>query len=276
MLLLLFRNRPAIAAELLRQSLRIDLPNYSEVRIESADFTDATPAEYRADLVVLLVDDVPVMGIIVEVQLRPDPRKRYSWPVYVCELRARLECPCCLLVLTSSNSTAEWASKPIEVGPGGRLVPLVVGPKGMPVVTEPSQAESNPELAVLSVMAHGHGDQQIAIRIAQAAVQATAALKDDTRVLYFDLVEAALGEAARKAFRMIPSNYKFQGPTYKEGFAAGEAKGLATGILAILGARGLSPTDAKHQQLTACTDPQVLQAWLKKAAVVESVEEVFD
>lgn len=45
-------------------------PNtYTEARIESADFSQLAPTEYHADLVVLLVDDAPVLGIVVEVQL---------------------------------------------------------------------------------------------------------------------------------------------------------------------------------------------------------------
>lgn len=52
MLLLLFRNRPALAVDLLVESLGIELPEYTEVRIESADLTDVVPTEYRADLVV--------------------------------------------------------------------------------------------------------------------------------------------------------------------------------------------------------------------------------
>jgi hypothetical protein len=53
-LLSLFRNRPELAPELLRDALHIQLPAYSEARIESADLTDLQPAAYRADLVVLL------------------------------------------------------------------------------------------------------------------------------------------------------------------------------------------------------------------------------
>lgn len=52
-LLLLFRNRPALAPELLRDALHVELPAYTETRIESAELTDVQPAEYRADLVVL-------------------------------------------------------------------------------------------------------------------------------------------------------------------------------------------------------------------------------
>jgi hypothetical protein len=55
-LIRLFRNRPELAPELLRDALRIELPAYSEARVESADLTDLEPAERHADLVVLLVD----------------------------------------------------------------------------------------------------------------------------------------------------------------------------------------------------------------------------
>ena len=53
-LLMLFRNRPALAPELLRDTLHVALPEYTDVRIDSADLTDIQPAEYRADMVVLL------------------------------------------------------------------------------------------------------------------------------------------------------------------------------------------------------------------------------
>jgi hypothetical protein len=58
-LLVLFRNRPELAPELLRDSLHVPLPAYSEVRLESSELTDVAPAEYRADLVILLVDGSP-------------------------------------------------------------------------------------------------------------------------------------------------------------------------------------------------------------------------
>ena len=108
-LLLLFRNRPQLAPELLRDALHVRLPAYTEVRIESAQLTEVQPAEYRADLVVLLYEGVPVLGIVVEVQLQPDEDKRYSWPVYTAGLRARIRCPVCLLVVTPQEAVAKWA-----------------------------------------------------------------------------------------------------------------------------------------------------------------------
>jgi len=272
---MLFRNRPELAPLLLDEALHVPLPHYTDLRIESAQLTDVVPTEYRADLVVLLIDDKPVLGIIVEVQLQPDERKRFSWPVYVAGLRARLECDCCLLVVSPSTITARWASVPIITGPGGQLVPLVLGPEGVPVVTDAQKARRLPELAVLSVMAHGQGDVQTAVNIAQVAAAAAAGLASDAQALYLDLIESALGEAARKAFEMIPETYKFQGPTYLKGQAVGEARGEAKAILAVLEARGLAPTEQQRQRILACADLEQLNTWVRKAVILADVEELF-
>jgi hypothetical protein len=267
-----FRNRPELAPLLLNEALHVKLPPYSEVKIESANFSDIVPAEYRADLVVLLVEGKPVLGIIVEVQLDHDDDKRYTWPVYVAGLRARFKCECCVLVVTPNSTTARWASKPIIIGPGGHWAPLVLGPEGVPVVTDAEKARRFPELAVLSVMAHGHGDVQTAVNIAQVAAAAAVDLDSDNQALYFDLIEAALGEAARKAFEMLPETYQFQGPTYLRGRAEGEAKA----VIAFLEARGLSVTDQQRSQILECSDAERLSSWVRKAATLTDVNDLFE
>ena len=76
-----FKTRPSLAAEILVEVLGIAVPAYTEARLASIDLTEIKPAEYRADVVVLLHDaNVPVRVIIVEVQLAKDPQKRRSWP----------------------------------------------------------------------------------------------------------------------------------------------------------------------------------------------------
>ncbi len=92
-LLLLFRNRPTLAPELLRDALGLTLPAWSEARVESAELTEVVPTEYRADLVVLLLDGKPVFAIVVEVQLARDEDKRKTWPLYLTSLRSRVGCP---------------------------------------------------------------------------------------------------------------------------------------------------------------------------------------
>ncbi|HKR33533.1 MAG TPA: hypothetical protein VJT10_01775, partial [Steroidobacteraceae bacterium] len=68
-LLLLFQNRPQLAAELLREVLHAEPPPYAKARIGSAELSEIDPVQYQADLVVILEDEAPVLGIVVEVQL---------------------------------------------------------------------------------------------------------------------------------------------------------------------------------------------------------------
>jgi hypothetical protein len=231
-LLQLFRNRPALAPELLRDALHQKLPGYTEARIDSADLSEVQPAEYRADLVVLLLDGVPVFGIVVEVQLSPDERKQYVWPAYVAGLRARLKCPVSLLVITADNACARWAARPIDMGGGSRLVPWVLGPSGIPEITDESAARADPELAVMSAIAHGKdADSAKSVRIALAAQLASVDLDDDRATLYCDFILNSLSEAARRAFKnMREFNYEYQSDFARHYFGKGVKKGKAEGI----------------------------------------------
>lgn len=232
-LLLLFRNRPQLAPELLRDALGIALPPYSEARIEAADLADIQPAAYRADLVILLYEGRPVLGIVVEVQLGADEDKWFSWPVYAAGLRARFRCPVCLLVVTAEEGIARWAARPIELGGGNRFVPLVLGPSGVPEVTDAAAACADPELAVLSAMAHGQdADAAKALRIAVAALAASVGLDAERSTLYFDLVAASLSEAARKALQsMDPAKYEYQSEFARRYVAQGKAEGAVELLL---------------------------------------------
>ena len=96
---MLFRNRPELAVELLRKVHRAKLPSYTEIKVEDVklELSDIVPGEYHSDLVVLLLDGKPVLAIVVEVQLTRVDRKRFTWPAYLCSIRAQFECPCVLL-----------------------------------------------------------------------------------------------------------------------------------------------------------------------------------
>jgi hypothetical protein len=277
---LLFRNRPELAPELLREALGVELPAYSEVRVESADLTDIVPAEYRADLVVLLVDGKPVFAIAVEVQLARDDRKRFTWPVYVAGLRARFECQAAVLVVTPSAEVARWAAESVALGPGSTLTPLVLGPDAVPVVVDPARAKAEPELAVLSVMAHGQGEVNQAVRIAFAASAGIEQLSDrDLSVLYSDLIGVALGEAARKAFQMLPTTYQIQTEWLRDGIAKGLAQGRAeskaAAVLAILEARGFTASTVQRERILATSDLTTLDHWVRRAVTLGTVDELF-
>src|SRR6478752_5186532 len=46
-LVLLFRNQPELAAQLLREALHVELPAYTEARLASSDLTEVVPTEFR-------------------------------------------------------------------------------------------------------------------------------------------------------------------------------------------------------------------------------------
>jgi hypothetical protein len=235
-LLQLFRNRPELAPELLRAAAGLELPAYREARIDSSDLSQAKPVEYRADAVINLVDGKAVLGIVVEVQLSVDERKRYTWPAYVTNLRARLECPVRLLVVTSRDDVARWAARPIDLGGGSSFSPIVVGPNEVPEITDLFEAESDPELAVLSVIAHGRDpDEAKSTRIALTALDATAHLDEERALLYFDLIWASSSEPARRELiKMKPAGYEFQSDFLRNAFAQGKDEGRAEGRVAVL------------------------------------------
>jgi hypothetical protein len=227
----MLRKRPEIVLPLLRAA-GYELPAGATVRTTSSEFTQVAAVEYRADSTLVIGEPKAVLGVVCEVQLRPDARKRSSWPNYVTGLYANLRCPCVLLVITPSRSTARWATRPIRVGPGMELRPSVIGPDGIPAVTDLDQARQIPELAVLSVLAHGKDDVKTAVSIALAATAAISSLDEETQALYSDLTEFALSRAARKAFlEMIPENYQFRGFTYKKGLREGRLEGKEEGRL---------------------------------------------
>ena len=122
MLLEMFRLRPALAAELLTGVLGVEVPAHLSARVEPTESTGLVPTEYRADaLIVLTGADGPVLAVVIEVQLGRDRGKRWSWPVYVATLRARLRCPTELLVVCAARAvrvTAHPAGARTESHPG--------------------------------------------------------------------------------------------------------------------------------------------------------------
>jgi hypothetical protein len=167
--------------------------------------------------------------------------------------------------------------------------PLVIGPAAVPVVRDVAAAVRDPELAVLSAMAHGGGEPGVAVEIALAALAAAAGLDEDRALLYSDLVRVSLGEAARAAFEdlMANGNYEYQSEFAKtheaigmaKGQAIGEARGEAIGeaaaVLKILGARSISVTEAQRARVLACTDLATLDRFIARAVVVTTADDLF-
>lgn len=275
-LLLLFRNQPTLAPELIRNALRFDLPAFTEARIDSADLTDVRPAEYHADLVVQLLDGSPVFAIVVEAQLSRKPRKKFVWPVYVTSLRARLEVPVCLLVVTADESVARWAAQPVDLGNGSVFRPLVLGPSSVPEIVDEAQARADPALAIFSAIAHGRDrDASRAAQIAFAAHNATLVLDADRGRIYFDLVLASLSEAAQKELRaMDPAKYEYRSDFAKRYYAEGRMHGRAELLQRQLTLRfGTLPNEVTERLSTATIEE--LDAIGERLLSAESLEQAL-
>jgi len=291
----LVRDNPAFAASLLRDLLHVDVPRFDEARLTEATLNELVPVEYHADAVVLfdLIDDKkqPVFGTIFEVQLERKDRKRYTWPLYAAAARARYECPFVVTAVTPDPAVAKWASQPIDQGDGMIFRPRVIGPEGIPLVTDRDRAAREPQLAVLSVVAHGGGEVETAVSIARAAVDAVLPLPEEQRLLYSVLIEKALSDAARKALAMESQIEQFFSEAHRrsydlgkaKGEAEGEAKGEAKGRLTearaalrrVLGHRQLTPSNDEDARIEACTDLATLERWNDQAFTAVSVTDAL-
>jgi hypothetical protein len=226
--------------------------------------------------VVLLLDsDLPIWVLIVEVQLSINPRKRYSWPDYSTGVRATYCCPVGLLVVAPDPDVAAWCAEPIETGiPGFVLRPPVLGRAAVPIVTDPAEAARRPELAVLSVMAHGEGE--LGAAIAAAVMPAIRQLDDERARFYGDLVLNSLNEAARRALEAMMKGYEYQSDFAKKYVAQGRAEARARDVLTALRVRGIAVPDAARERILAEKDPAQLERWVERSIVAASVAEVID
>ena len=284
----LVRERPELAADLLRELLHVSLPAFTEARLAEASLNALVPTEYHADAVVLLGEGQTVFGIILEAQLHVDRDKPFTWPMYAVSARARHRCPFVVLVVTPDADTARWAAQTVDLGGGLPWRAFVIGPEGIPVITDVDVAVREPHLAVLSVMAHGRDDDvPTAVRVATAAAVGAAGLPESLKMLCFALIESSLGEAARKSFEMLPQGQQFFSETQRRSFAQGKAEGQAEGkaegraegearsILRVLERRGLAVSAEQHERILGCPELATLEGWLDKAVTAVTIEELF-
>lgn len=282
----LFRKRPLLAVELLSGPFRFQIPVHEHVECSSNELNKVVPAEARADAVVVLRTALnqPVLGVIVEVQLRPSKDKQWAWPSYLVSLRTRLKCPVVLLVVTPSAAMARWCAKPIHLGhPNLTLTPLVLGPDRVPVVTDPDLARQHLEQTMLSAIAHSEHPQRD--QIFQCLLVALDSGDHDRAIRYTDLVLAALPAAVRAHLEALMATgtyevkseflrrYYLQGQT--EGRTEGRAEGEARALLAILDARGIPVPDEARTRITECTDLDQLDIWVHRAATATTIQDLF-
>ncbi|MEV6324840.1 hypothetical protein AB0M45_27195 [Nocardia sp. NPDC051787] len=153
----------------------------------------------------------------------------------------------------------------------------MLGPADVPVVTDASTAATNPELAVLSAIAHRHHPERDAILTTLAETMVDAANGD----LYIDLVMAVLPKAARHFLEslMTTGTYEYKSEFarryYSRGKAEGRAEGEAAALLRILRTRGFTMSEATASRIAECVDLDQINTWIDRAVTADSLDEVF-
>jgi hypothetical protein len=270
----MFRERPEFAAELLADPLGIPVPAFEQAQLSSAELNNVLPTEFRADLVVSLTNaDRPVLAVVIEAQLRTDDQKRRSWPAYVGTLHARLGCPIVLLVVCPKAATATWCAMPIPFGvPDLILTPVVIGPRQVPLITDPIAARDTPELAVLSALAYGNRRPHRKL-IFESFLSALNVLEPHHAKRYADVVMATLRSAARTYLEalMTTTPYRYQSDFARRYFGQGQAEA----VLTIVDVRGVELTDEMRERISDCTDADQLELWIKRAVTAVTADDLF-
>ncbi len=284
----LFRRRPALLTDLLEAVAvpvpSLNLPPGARIVPTTATFTDLTHAEYRADLAMHVLpagSDRPLRTFIIEAQLRPDPDKPYSWPLYSAGLRARDRCPVTSIVLALDEATARWAGRPVVLDPLGTHVfrPVVIGPGDIPLITDLDQARAQPELTLLSALVHCRtpgGERAVYVALAAAC----AALDRDFRVLYATAMRSLMSDDVQRSLEVF---MHFEGNqldveifryVYAQGEKAGQETALRALLIELLTERFGPLSDAVRGQIQQA-GPEVLAHWGRCVLSAASLDDVL-
>lgn len=275
----LFRDRPELAAEILRDFHGVDLPAQVSARVESNDFNTRPSDDFTPDTVITIgPPQLPHLGTIVEIQQEKNESKRRQLTRYAAQLWLLLKRPVEVLIICPNHAAAEFFAEPVETTlPGYVFRANVLGPALIPVITDPTEAAAYPELAVLSVMAHGTD-----WAVSRAFIGSLSSMEPEHALQYSEYCYAVAGPAVRRILEELMSSttWPVYSPFAKEhfgkGMAEGEAKGEAKAILAVLSARGLACSPGARERITSCTDADLLLDWVKRAATADTVDELFD
>ncbi|MDH6190850.1 hypothetical protein M2168_003882 [Streptomyces sp. CZ24] len=275
-----FQDHPGLFSRV-GPALGVDFPPYTSFDVMPTDLTELQPVERRVDT--LLRFDTERDGpflLAVEAQGKKDPAKTASWAYYLSYLHSKHRLPPVLLVVCQDRGTAEWASRPVRIGPAPwtslTLRPLVAGPHNLPTITDPAEAAEDVALAVLAAVTHAKEPAVGAILKALSA--ALRDVPEDVADPLAELTAQGLGKLPaadlwRTLMAVDLSFYK--SPISQEIRAEGKAEGEARALLVVLQARGFELPAATEQKVSECRDSRTLNQWLSRAATADSLDEVF-
>lgn len=262
--------------------LGVDFGPLVGVTVLPTDLTEARPVERRVDTLLRVDTDTNGSYVLaIESQGKKDPAKSASWAYYLSFLHTKYRLPPVLLVVCQDRATAEWAARPVDIGPPQwaalTLRPLVAGPHNMPVITDTAEIRKDLALATLALITHGADRDPDAILKAM-----TTALRDtpeDIKSPIVDLISQGLGTLPAAALwrKLVAVDLSFyKSPISEEIRDEGRAQQAARMLFLVLERRGIYVTDEARERITGCDDVGLLEQWHGRAITAASAEEIFE
>jgi hypothetical protein len=237
----------------------------------------AASLETRPDLI-LRTPNATSKWTIIELQNRKDESKCRSWPLAVSVLLQR-DGMGDVVVITASRRVAAWAKGAAhhrgEQGTSLGLTPviLLLSKDHASAFLDPVR----PELAIFAVWAgcRGYGPEarDVATRAMEVIGELPASLWDvQTRAILAMLSQRLLASLKEMAMDVDEVPETKASRAFRLFF---EANGRRESLLAVLAARGLSPTKEERASIAALTDAAVLERCVRAAATATSVDAVL-
>lgn len=277
------REHPDLLSKLVRKLRHAELDPCLKVVDATQRF--ANPQEVRPDIVYL--GERP-RWVVVEVQNKIDRTKRRRWLLAASILFNDHHEMGDVIVITASRHVARWAARVAsvrsELGTRLQLRPIVLLLAGAAIeaLLDPDQ----PELALLAAWAvrHRHGPK--AKETVRRAITLTgklpAPLLEKRGRAIMNLLNEELAAVVREVMMKseeetgTPWGDLFFDGLEAEYQARGKAEGKQEALLAVLAARELSLSSEQRQRIQECTEIDVLDHWIRRAATASSADEALE
>lgn len=282
----MFRKCPEMAVEILREQMGIDMPVDGPVWLESNDFNDRPSRDFQPDTVITVGPArAPVHGIVVEIQQEKTAAKRRQLPRYAAALWLSLGCPVTVLCICPDPDAAAWYAEPISTElPGFVFRAAVLGPRDVPMTTDPKDAAARLGLAAMAVMVHGRHRP-----VVETFVEALTLAPPDHAPQYYEYAYSMAAPAVRCILEeiMASSAWPVYSPFAREHYGHGKDDGLAEGrvegrvegeaeaVLRVLAVRGVEVPEDARARIRSCADQGQLGIWLDRAVGAKTVGDLF-
>jgi hypothetical protein len=279
----LIKQHPALAVDLLREVTGVPFPDGLDARLAPTSLNKISPTQYDADSVVVVSDPVtltPLVAIVIEPQGRDDKTKKFSWPIYVTNVRKEVGCERAFLIVVCPDPVeAEKCRAVIRMGhPGLELRPIVIDPEHAP-----GDEGASPYLLLFlaCLRALDMENLDMARRVLEA-IRDTGA-SDAERKALTTIILVRASETARRLLEGLMTTMEWKSEFVESFVEQGREQGLEQGnvqtkrqdLLKVLDLRGLLPTEEQRARVGSSTDLAQLDRWFERSLTAITAAEVF-